>query len=72
MQKIVNAYETFKKNIESNPPKYGLCSTNCAAWVNGLLKSVGISREDRVRLGEFWGIDWAEESNVFDKYFENL
>ena len=70
MQKIVNAYTVFKENIKSSPPQYNLCSTNCSAWVNGLLKSVGISEADRIKLGEFWGVDWSEESNAFEKYFE--
>ena len=54
LQAIANTYK-------NNTIEYDLNDENCAAWVNTLLKTAGISDADREKYGEFFGIDWGEE-----------
>ncbi|GEM_PF-5809482 len=49
---------------------YSLLDSNCETFVNSVLKVLGYSEDIRERLGEFSGIDWAEEDLIPDRFFE--
>jgi hypothetical protein len=43
---------------------------NCATWVDGLLRSTGVSSRNRLDAGEFHGTDWGEENgHMLDDQF---
>jgi hypothetical protein len=53
-------------NTSSKAQEYGLLNFNCATWVNTMLTVAGVSQYERMKLGEFSGIDWGEE-DLLDK-----
>ena len=55
---------TYNRNIVKRPVKYNLVCKNCSAWVNSIFKVAGVSKSERIRLGEFKGVDWGEEDLV--------
>lgn len=70
---LIRALERLARNYHNNTncapgacPKYDLIDRNCATWVNQILKAAGYSAKSRRRLGEFRGIDWAEEDETID------
>lgn len=38
--------------------------------MNGLMTYAGLTKEEREKLGEFWGFDWGEEDTGLDEYFK--
>lgn len=60
----------YKKNVAASPLKYDLWDANCASWVNTLLKVAGITKQSRIKLGEFSGIDWGEEDLIPENLFK--
>lgn len=54
----------YERNTKTNPLPYSLVDENCAAWVNTLFKAANVSRAERRRIGEFWGVDWGEEDKI--------
>ena len=61
----------YQAETKINPLPYGLFDDNCAAWVNTLFKVAGISAAERVRLGQFWGIDAAEQLEIPEELFKS-
>jgi hypothetical protein len=61
----------YQAKTKVNPLPYGLFDDNCASWVNTLFKVAGISAAERVRLGQFWGIDAAEKLEIPEDLFRN-
>lgn len=59
----------YDRNATATPIDYALANENCSAWVNTLLKVAGIIESERIRLGEFRGIDWGEEDFLPEDYF---
>ncbi|MEZ5307418.1 MAG: hypothetical protein R2684_09760 [Pyrinomonadaceae bacterium] len=66
---VVQRALNYKRNTDSTPLKYTLSDDNCASWVNTLFKVVGVSAAERKRLGQFWGVDWAEQLEIPDHLF---
>lgn len=60
----------YEKNTKTSPVPYSLKNENCAAWVNTILKVAGVSAGERIRLGEFSGIDWGEEDEIPESLFK--
>ncbi|MEM7110946.1 MAG: hypothetical protein AAF614_00835 [Chloroflexota bacterium] len=64
-------YKQREEQNISSLPMYNVSDENCAAWVNTLLKSLSVSKQDRERLGDQFGVDWGEldeiDTNLFAK-----
>ncbi len=67
----------FINKIQSTADRYSqgsivfkLTEQNCAAWVNTLLKLVGVLEKERIEAGEFFGVDWGEEDLLPNGAFE--
>lgn len=60
----------YSINTASKPQKYTLMDFNCAAWANTMLKVAGVPLSERIKLGEFSGIDWGEEDLLDEKLFK--
>lgn len=69
-QTLVDLAFNYKRNSEENPVKYVLWDENCSCWVNTILKVAGISEDERIKLGEFHGIDWGEEQLLDEELFK--
>lgn len=67
---IITAAKNFQKH--KSRPGYDLNDTNCATFVNSLLKYLNYSYSYRVKKGEFDGIDWGEENNIPRRYFDPI
>jgi hypothetical protein len=63
------AYQ-YRQNTVDSPVEYDLWDRNCATWVNTLLLVAGVTWSDRMRAGEFNGVDWGEEEKVDRALFE--
>lgn len=61
----------YQAKTKINPLPYSLVDDNCASWVNTLFKVAGISLDERIRLGQFWGIDAAEKLEIPENLFAN-
>ena len=61
--------QNYERNTRIKPLPYTLSDDNCASWVNTLFKVAGISESERRRLGQFWGIDWAEKLEIPENLF---
>lgn len=68
-QRLVQLALNFQENSKTSPIPYALFGDNCAAWVNTLFKVAGVSFTDRMRAGQFWGIDACEKKEIPDKMF---
>ncbi len=60
----------YQANTKSNPVDYDLWDRNCATWINTLLKVAGVAKNDRIKAGEFKGVDWGEEDLLDEKLFK--
>lgn len=60
----------YQTNTKTSPVDYDLWDRNCATWVNTLLKVAGVSKNDRIKAGEFKGVDWGEEDLLDEKLFK--
>lgn len=63
-QKLIRQAKNYERNTKTAARSYSLLDENCASWVNSMFKKAGVSRSDRMRLGEFSGFDWGEEDEV--------
>lgn len=61
----------YQAKTKINPLPYTLTDDNCASWVNTLFKVAGIPSDERIRLGQFWGIDAAEKLEIPEDLFTN-
>ena len=61
IQRYANRYFI---NEGANRIDYSLLDENCSAWANSILKKAGVSAADRLKAGEFFGIDWGEEDEI--------
>ena len=59
-----------ERNI-SSLPMYDPSDENCAAWVNTLFKSLGVSEADRRKHGDQFGVDWGELDEIDLNLFTN-
>lgn len=66
---VIQLADNYRKNTAVNPLPYTVYDDNCAAWVNTLLKVAGVSKSERTKLGQFWGIDWAERLEIPNSLF---
>jgi len=71
-QKCVQLAKTYAFNEKLKHVEYTLTNQNCSAWVNCLLKAAGISRSDRLKAGEFSGVDWGEEDTLPPSLFKRI
>jgi hypothetical protein len=60
----------YESNTASKIQEYGLLNFNCATWVNTLLKVAGVPQSERIKNGEFSGIDWGEEDLLDENLFK--
>ena len=67
--KTIQLALNYEKNTKVNPLPYTIYDDNCAAWVNTLFKVAGVSDSERRRLGQFWGVDWAEKVEIPESLF---
>lgn len=67
---IITAAKNFQKH--TSRPGYDLNDTNCATFVNSLLKYLNYPYSYRVKKGEFEGIDWGEENTIPRRFFDQL
>lgn len=68
--RIEELANNYQRNSQASPVEYDLWDSNCASWVNTLLKVAGVSSADRNRAGEFSGIDWGEEDLIAESMFQ--
>jgi hypothetical protein len=68
--KVEELSYNYLKNTAIKPQAYDLWDTNCATWVNTLLKVAGVPESERRSLGEFSGIDWGEEDLLDESLFK--
>ncbi len=68
--KVERAAYRYQQNTQSSPIDYDLLDRNCATWINTLLLVAGVPWGDRMRAGEFNGIDWGEEEKIDQILFE--
>ncbi len=66
---FINAIQTEINRYNQQCP-YSTGGPNCSSWVNTMLERVGVPLNDRLRLGEFSGVDWGEEELIPKTYFE--
>lgn len=69
---VVRLALNYEINTRANPLPYSIEDDNCAAWVNTLFKAAGIPLTERTRLGQFWGIDWAERLEIPENLFKGI
>jgi hypothetical protein len=69
-QKLETLAYNYQANTKTSPVKYDLWDRNCATWVNTLLKVAGVAKNDRIKAGEFKGVDWGEEDLIDEKLFQ--
>ena len=56
--KLLEGAQNYEKNSISHCFRFGLLfGPNCASWTNSLLNHAGVNNADRLRLGDFWGLD---------------
>lgn len=67
LEELAYKYET---NTKLKPQEYGLANFNCATWVNTMLKVAGVPQSERIKLGEFSGVDWGEEDLLDESLFK--
>jgi hypothetical protein len=70
-QKLVRLCLLYSRNEARNNVTYDLLDANCASWVNTLLKVAGVSKSERLKLGEFTGVDWGEEDKICEELFKS-
>jgi len=66
---VAQLAQNYSSNTQAGAPAYTLRDANCSAWVNTLFSIAGVSKTDRERYGEFFGIDWGEEDLIDPKLF---
>ena len=59
----------YERNTAINPHPYDIYDDNCASWVNTLFKVLGLTKRQRQKYGEFWGMDWGEEDPIPESLF---
>ncbi len=67
VETLVERTQAYVRNSNREAVRYRLGfriggGCNCATWVDGLLRSAGVSARDRLNAGEFHGVDWGEEN----------
>lgn len=70
VRRILVLSDNFEQNARAERPEYTPEDRNCSAWVNTILKILGVPEEERERLGEFDGIDWGEEDLLEESLFQ--
>lgn len=67
IKKLLEGANNYAENSKSKCFKFNLWGgPNCASWANSLFNYAGISEADRIKLGEFSGVDWGEELLIDD------
>jgi nucleoid-associated protein YgaU len=69
-EELVRRSLIFDKNSKATPIPYELFGDNCAAWVNTLFKVCGVPLGERIRAGQFRGIDAGERLEIPEELFE--
>jgi hypothetical protein len=70
-QSLVDLAFNYRRNSETTPVEYVLRDENCSCWVNTILRVAGVPKNERMKLGEFSGIDWGEEQTLDDNLFKS-
>jgi hypothetical protein len=65
-EKVIQLAINFNRSESSD---YSLLSNNCATWVNTLLKVAGVPSGVRKSLGDFYGVDVAENKLLDESLF---
>jgi hypothetical protein len=60
-ERLIKLSLKFEQNTKTSPIPYELFGDNCAAWVNTLFKVAGVPVTERIKAGQFWGIDAGEK-----------
>jgi hypothetical protein len=66
---LVDLSLKYEWNSIKFPIPYDNSDWNCAAWVNTLFKVSGVPESERLKAGEFWGVDWGEEELIPEGMF---
>lgn len=70
LKAIIVAAKNFNRNHDAGlSVQYSLFSTNCSTMVNSLFAELGIPAGDRDTLGDFFGVDAAEDNVIAGLYF---
>jgi len=73
IEKIITLAKNYRSNELLKPIDYTKSEYNCAAWVNALFKKAGISKDERRKKSDFFGLDVGEdfESAQLDSMFDS-
>ncbi len=69
-KRLLTLCANFEKNSQTNPIQIQRFDQNCAAWVNTLFEVAGVPYSERLRAGEFSGIDCGEEESIPRRMFK--
>lgn len=64
-------YQRRQDRDKSSLPYYKLIDDNCAAWVNSMFASLGISEAKRKEIGDQVGFDFGEDGTISLSLFTN-